>query len=65
LLYSGAKAFSQLQDNPGQELQNLHMTIAAHQLAADLVDRIMLDYRSDEAKLYLTKYEEQISENAI
>lgn len=64
-LINKAKAFSKLQDPPDQKLQNLHTAMDTHKLATELVDKIILGHSSDEAKLYLARYEEEISENAI
>jgi len=65
LIYSlirKANAFAKLSETPERSLL---MAMDTYNLAAELVDRIILGYRSDEAKLYLAGYEEEISEHAI
>ncbi len=68
LIYSlvhKARAFSNWQDTPAQRQKNLFAGLKTDERASQLVDQIILSYRSEQSKLFVAKYEEQIAENAI
>ena len=68
LIYSlvhKAMVFSNWQDAPVKKQKNLLTAMRTNERASQLVDQIILSYRSEQSKLFVAKYEEQIAENAI